>query len=231
MTEIQEEKRDMFYKIGGKDNFNKLLYGITKGIAGFGLNTIFNLKIEGKYNIPMHNKAILTTISENVMRDIFVISQATGRQIHFMLSPKIMRNQMIGPILKTLGMFRSTESKEDKEPIEKVFDYLNNKNDLVAMTPEAKLDYDIQIKAMSAIIKFAAGVNVPIIPLTINIKKGKIFNMLDFNGLVLKIGTPLNIEKKIGRDKYRDQRYELAEGIIKIIDSLRKPKNNGAKHE
>jgi len=223
MTEAQEKESNFFYKIGGKNNFNKILYGVTKGIAGLGLKTVFNLKIEGKNKIPMHNKAILTTISENVLRDIFIISQATGRQIHFMLSPKIMRNQMIGPILKTLGMFRSTESKEDKEPIDKVFNFLNNRNDLVAMTPESKLDYDIQIKAMSAIIKFAAGVNAPIIPLAIRIKEGRIFNMIDFNGLVLKVGNPLIIDKKILRDKNRDQRYELAEGIIKIIDSLRKP--------
>ena len=223
MTETQEKKGDIFHKIGGKDNFNKMFYGITKGIAGLGLNTFFNLKIEGKHNIPMHNKAIITTISDNVLRDIFIISQLTSRQIHFMLSPKLMKNQVAGPILKTLGMFRSTESKEDKEPIEKVFDYLNNKGDLVAMTPESKLEYDIQIKTMSAIIKFAVAANSPIIPLAIYVTKGKLLNMIDINGLVMRVGSPLSVEKRLSRDKFRDQRYELAEGVIKIIDSLKKP--------
>ncbi len=223
MTEAQDKRGDLLNKIGGKDNFNKLIYGLTKGIAGLGLKTFMDLKIEGKENIPMHGKAILTTISDNAVRDMFVISQLTGRQIHFMLDPKLMKHQVAGPILKTLGMFRSTESKEDKVPIEKVFDYLNNKGDLVAMTPEAKLKYDIQIKAMSAIIKFAVAANAPIIPIAIYTKKGKILDMVNVNGLVMRIGSPLNVEKKISRDKYRDQRYELAEGIIKIIDSLKHP--------
>ena len=103
-----------------------------------------------------------------------------------------MKNQMYGPILKSLGMFRSTLDKEDTEPIDKVFHYLNEVGDLVAMTPESKLERDVQIKAMAGIIKFAVA--------------GE---------------APLPIEKRLNREKYRDQRYELAEDIINIIESLK----------
>ena len=91
------------------------------------------------------------------------------------------------------------------------------------MTPPSKLDEETQIKAMASIIKFAIAGNAPIIPVAVITKKTKIFNMIDVDGLVVRVGNPLNIEKKLNRDKYRDQRYDLAEGIIKIIDALKNP--------
>ncbi len=219
--EEEEEKKDMFEKIGGRDNFSKVLYGITKGVAGLFLDAFTNLKIKGKENIPLHDKALLTTISDNIFRDMLAIAQLSGRQIHFMLSPKLIRHQIAGPILKTLGMFRSTESKEDQEPVDQVFEFLNEKNDLVAMTPESKLDDETQLKSMAAIIKFAVAGDAPIIPLKVYTEKIRLFNIFDIDGIVVNVGTPIKVEKKLNRDKYRPQRYELAEGILKIIDSLK----------
>ncbi|MBD3196368.1 MAG: hypothetical protein GF317_15020 [Candidatus Lokiarchaeota archaeon] len=221
MAEAEEKKKDMFDVIGGRENFNKLLYGMTKGVAGLALKTITDLRIEGQENIPMHDKGIITTVSDNVIRDMLAISQLTGRQIHFMLDPKLIRHQIAGPVLKTLGMFRSTENKDDQEPIDKVFKYLNEKGDLVAMTPESKYDYETQRKTVAAIIKFAVAADAPIIPVAVDSKKNKFLGLIDVDSLTVRVGTPLNVEKKLTRDKYRDQRYELAEGILKIIDSLK----------
>lgn len=221
MTEAEEKGSGTFEKIGGRENFNKIIYGLTNGVAGLALKAFTDLKIEGKEKIPLHDKAIITTISDNVLRDMTAIIQLSGRQIHFMLDPKLIRHQIYGPILKTLGMFRSTESKDDQEPIDKVFEYLNQKNDLVAMTPPSKLDEETQVKAMASIIKFAIAGNAPIIPVAVVTRKTKILNIINIEGLVVRVGNPLEIEKKLNRDKYRDQRYELAEGIVKIIDALK----------
>jgi 1-acyl-sn-glycerol-3-phosphate acyltransferase len=165
-------------------------------------------------------KAILTTISKNPMRDMLIISQITGRKIHFMLSPKLMKHQIAGPILKTLGMIRGTENKDDMEPIEKVFEILNVKGNLVAMTPEAKNDRDVQIKSMAGIIKFAVAADAPIIPLAVINEKTKLFNMIDVNGVKVKVGEPIRVSKNLNKDKFRDQRYELAEDIVNIVESL-----------
>ncbi|MEJ2251487.1 MAG: 1-acyl-sn-glycerol-3-phosphate acyltransferase [Candidatus Lokiarchaeota archaeon] len=222
MVETSEEsKKDQFAFIGGKDNLSTLTYGLVSGISGGALKLFTDLKIEGKENIPLMGKAIITTISDNVIRDLVVISQLSGRQIHFMLDPKLIRHQVAGPVLKFLGMFRSTESKDDMEPIEKVFELLNEKGDLVAMTPESKFDYEIQVKSMAAIIKFAIAADAPIIPVAISTRKNKLFDLINVDGLTIRVGNPLEVEKKLNRDKYRDQRYELAEGIIKIINSMK----------
>lgn len=222
-VEISEEKP----KLDTKGLMGDALYGAVKGIGLAALKAFTNLRIEGEDNIPYIGKAILTTISKNVMRDMLIISQITGRKVHFMLHPKIMKHQIAGPLLKTLGMIRGTESKEDTEPIDKIFEILNEKGNLVAMTPEARFDREVQVKSMAAIIKFAVAGEAPIIPIAIFSEKTKLFNMIPAKGLVVKAGTPIKVEKRLTREKYRDQRYELAEDIINIIDSLKaKPEND-----
>ena len=208
-------------KAFNKDVVEEILYAAVKGFGGLGLSAFTDLKIEGKENIPIRGRAILTTISDNAIRDMAIISQVSGRRIHFMVHHKLMSHQLMGPVLKALGMFRSTYDKDDTEPIDMVFKYLNEAGDLVAMTPESKLEPDVQVKAMAGIIKFAVAGDAPIIPLAIYTAKTKILGAFDGQGIRVKVGTPLKVEKRLSRVKYRDERYETAEEILKIIDSLR----------
>jgi len=207
-------------KLNPKVIATDVLYGAVKGLSGLFFKAFMNLRIEGKENIPVRGKAILTTVAKDIIRDMLIISQVSGRKIHFMIDPKMMKHQILGPVLKSLGMIRGTESKDDTEPIEKIFDILNNKGDLVAMTPEGKRDREIQVKSMAAIIKFAIATESPIIPIAISMEKAKILNMFTGDAIKITVGTPLHIEKRLNREKYRDERYELAEDIIKIIEKL-----------
>ena len=130
-----------------------------------------------------------------------------------------MANKAYGPILKQLGMIRGTRDKEDTEPIEKIFEILNDKKNLVGMTPFG--NDEIKIKSMAAIIKFAIVGEAPIIPVAIYYENIKLFNLIPSKGIVVKVGTPIKVEKRLNREKYRDERYELAEDIINIIESLK----------
>ncbi|GAI93676.1 unnamed protein product, partial [marine sediment metagenome] len=148
-TSTEEKETKGKDKLNSKNLMKDILYAAVKGIGGFGLEAFADLKIEGKENVPIIGKAILTTVSENAMRDMAIISQVSGRRIHFMVYHKLMKHQLYGPVLKTLGMFRSTLDKDDTIPIDKVFHYLNETGDLVAMTPESKLTSEVQVKAMA----------------------------------------------------------------------------------
>ena len=222
-TTFSEEEKPRFSK---KQLTGDLLYAAAKGISGLALKTFANLKTEGEENIPLIGKAIITTISKDPIQDMLIITQLTGRKIHFMVNPKLMKHQVAGPIFKTLGMFRSTLNKDDTEPIDKVFEILNEKKNLVGMTVEAKRGREIHIKSMAGIIKFAIAANTPIIPVAVFNESSKLFNMIPVKGLKVRVGTPLKVERKLNRERYRDQRYELAEDIVDIIEALRKPKEN-----
>ncbi|MFX1503903.1 MAG: lysophospholipid acyltransferase family protein, partial [Promethearchaeota archaeon] len=216
-AEINEESDKLNPKIIASD----VLYAAVKGLSGLFFKAFMNLRIEGKEHIPLRGKAILTTVASNIIRDMLIISQVSGRKIHFMLDPKMMKHQIAGPVLKSLGMIRGTESKDDTEPIDKIFEILNEKGDLVGMTPESRHDREVQIKSMAAIIKFAIVGQAPIIPIAIYTEKTKILNMFTGDGIIVKVGSPLKVEKRLNREKYRAERYELAEDIINIIDSLK----------
>ncbi|MGQ4873373.1 MAG: lysophospholipid acyltransferase family protein [Promethearchaeia archaeon] len=215
---FEEEERP---KLDKKALQSDILYYLTKGVGGAFLKAFTKLQIEGEENIPLIGKAILTTISKNPIRDMLIISQITGRKVHFMINHKLMKQKVIGPALKSIGMFRSTMNKDDTEPIDKVFEILNEKGNLVAMTPEAKYDREIQIKSIAGIIKFAIAAKAPIIPLAVVEVSNKLFNLIPSLGFVVKVGTPLKIERKLNRDKYRNERYRLAEEILGIIENLR----------
>lgn len=221
MSEIESpEVKPEGDKLNPKVIATDILYGAVKGFSGLFFKAFMDLKIEGQENIPIRGKAILTTVAKNIIRDMLIISQVTGRKIHFMLDPKLMKHQIAGPVLKSLGMIRGTESKEDTEPIDKVFEILNEKGDLVGMTPESRHDREVQIKSMAAIIKFAVAASAPIIPIAITTGKTKILNMFTGDGIKVKVGAPLKVEKRLTREKYRAERYELAEDIINIIEKL-----------
>jgi 1-acyl-sn-glycerol-3-phosphate acyltransferase len=207
-------------KLNPKVIATDVLYGAVKGLSGLFFKAFMNLRIEGKDNIPVRGKAIVTTIAYDMIRDMLILSQVTGRKIHFMITPKMMKHQILGPVLKSLGMIKGTESKEDTEPIEKLFEILNQKGDLVGMTPEGKRDREMQVKQMAAIIKFAITTDSPIIPIAITMDKGKILNMFTGSTIKITVGSPLRVEKRLNRDKYRSERYEFAEDIIKIIEKL-----------
>jgi 1-acyl-sn-glycerol-3-phosphate acyltransferase len=207
-------------KLNPKVIATDVLYGAVKGLSGLFFKAFMNLRIEGKENIPVRGKAILTTVAKDIIRDMLIISQVSGRKIHFMIDPKMMKHQILGPVLKSLGMIRGTESKDDTEPIEKIFEILNKKGDLVAMTPEGKRDREVQVKSMAAIIKFAIATDAPIIPIAISMEKAKILNMFTGDSIKITVGTPLHIEKRLNREKHRSERYELAEDIIRIIEKL-----------
>ena len=207
-------------KLNPKVIATDVLYGAVKWLSGLFFKAFMNLRIEGKENIPVRGKAILTTVAKDIIRDMLIISQVSGRKIHFMIDPKMMKHQILGPVLKSLGMIRGTESKDDTEPIEKIFEILNKKGDLVAMTPEGKRDREVQVKSMAAIIKFAIATDAPIIPIAISMEKAKILNMFTGDAIKITVGTPLLIEKRLNREKHRSERYELAEDIIRIIEKL-----------
>ncbi len=218
----EEESVEEKPKLDKNALISDVLYGAVKGLGLAALTSFANLRVEGRENIPYRGKALLTTTSKDgntVLLDMLILTQVSSRKIHFMVHPKIMGNKLYGPILKQLGMIRGTRDKEDTEPIEKIFEILNEKGNLVGMTPFG--NDEVKIKSMAAIIKFAIAGQAPIIPVAIYYENIKLFNLIPSKGIVVKVGTSIKVEKRLNREKFRDERYELAEDIINIIDSLK----------
>ena len=59
---VEEKETKGKYKLISKDLMEDVLYGAVKGIGALGLWSFADLKIEGKENVPLMGKAILTTM-------------------------------------------------------------------------------------------------------------------------------------------------------------------------
>ena len=199
------------------EKVDEMFYSSVKVLAGLGINNILNFKVEGKENIPIVGKAILVTIADNIIADMAVIMHLAERPVHFMLSPKLFETPILSSVLDGLGMYRSTRDKEDMEPVEKTLHYLNEESALVAMTPEAKLEPEIQVKTLASIIKFAIAGSAPIIPIAIKGTKSLGWK----KPLSVKVGSPIAIPPDLNREKKRDERYAKAKEIVDLINSMK----------
>ncbi|GAB4326763.1 MAG: hypothetical protein Kow0069_33440 [Promethearchaeota archaeon] len=206
----------------GKNPVGELLYGAVKALGGTALKFVNKLRVEGEENVPAMGKAILFTVSENPLRDMVAIAQVTGRKVQFMVNPKLMKTPVVGPLLKTLGMFRSTTSKDDTEPVQMVFKILNEDGNLVAMTPEARLGREVVIKSVAAILKFAVATGAPVVPLAISTEHEPLLGgLLSVPRYRIVIGEPVQVPKKFNRDKFREERYQRAEELVDLVEGLR----------
>lgn len=209
--------RHAIKKLPMLEKADEMFYSGVKVIAGLGIQNILEYKVDGKDNIPIVGKAILVTIADNVIADMAVVMHLSERPVHFMMSPKIFETPVLSSVLDGLGMYRSTKDKDDMEPVEKTMHYLNEEAALVAMTPEAKLEPEMQVKTLASIIKFAIAGNAPIIPIAIKGTKSLGWK----KPLSVKVGAPIPIPADLNREKKRDERYAKAKEIVDLINSMK----------
>lgn len=199
------------------DKIDDIFYNGVKVAAGLGFQYITKFQVDGRDNIPIIGKAILVTIADNAVLDMSVIMQLSGRAVHFMMSPKLFKTPGVRTVLDSLGMYRSTTDKDDMEPVERTLRYLNEEGALVAMTPEAKLDQEVQVKTVASILKFAIAANAPIIPIAIYGTRSPGWK----KPLRVKVATPMPISAQLQRERKRDERYAKAKEIVDLIHQMK----------
>jgi 1-acyl-sn-glycerol-3-phosphate acyltransferase len=209
--------RHSIKKLPMLEKADEMFYSGVKVVAGLGIQNILDYKVEGKDNIPIVGKAILVTIADNVIFDMAAVMHLSERPVHFMLSAKMFKTPVLGSVLDGLGMYRSTIDKDDMEPVQKTMHYLNEEAALVAMTPEEKLEPEVQVKTLASIIKFAIAGGAPIIPVAIHGTKSLGWK----KPLLIKVGTPIPIPAELNREKKRDERYAKAKEIVDLIHSMK----------
>src|SRR5271157_936260 len=199
------------------EKIDDMFYNSVKVAAGLGIQNILKFTVDGKENIPVVGKAILLTIADNPIADMAVIIQLSGRQIHFMMSPKLFKTPGLHTVLDSLGMYRSTKDKDDQEPVERTMHYLNVEGALVAMTPEEKLEPDVQVKTVASILKFAIAAKAPIVPIALHGTKSLGWK----KSLKVKCPAPIEIPSQLQREKKRDERYAKAKEIVDLIHEMK----------
>jgi 1-acyl-sn-glycerol-3-phosphate acyltransferase len=170
--------------------------------------TFVPMKIDGQENVPEFKPAIICSIVEQPM-ELFLATSLTPRKVHFMVPVKMFKTPGLKPLLDAIGAFRSTESQDDMEPIQKTIEFLNKDKDLVAMIPLDSGEREKLDKSISGVLKFAAGIPCPVIIYAATpLKSFKLGKSIHF-----KVAPPITVKANIKRE----ERHELA---IKIVDQI-----------
>jgi 1-acyl-sn-glycerol-3-phosphate acyltransferase len=170
--------------------------------------TFVPMKIDGQENVPEFKPAIICSIVEQPM-ELFLATSLTPRKVHFMVPVKMFKTPGLKPLLDAIGAFRSTESQDDMEPIQKTIEFLNQDKDLVAMIPLDSGEREKLDKSISGVLKFAAGIPCPVIIYAATpLKSFKLGKSIHF-----KVAEPITVKANIKRE----ERHTLA---IQIVDKI-----------
>jgi 1-acyl-sn-glycerol-3-phosphate acyltransferase len=175
-------------------------------------STFVPMKIDGIENIPEFKPAILCSIVEQPI-ELFLASGLTPRKVHFMVPAKMFSTPGLEPLLEAIGAYRSTESQDDMEPVQRTIQFLNTDKDLVAMIPLDTGDPERVLKSVAGVLKFAAGIPCPIVPFATTSLKG--FKLGGSIGI--KVGLPIEVPSNIKKDA----RYEMAQQLVDQIAAMK----------
>ena len=166
-------------------------YKTAKFLFGWLLRLIFNLKSVGVRGLPGDGAYILC--SNHISNaDPVLIAVVHKRPVRYMGKAELFNIPMLKSLLRLLGAFPVKRGESDQEAIRKSFSILEN-GDVMGMFPEGTRSKDgemLKLKSGAAMIAYK--MKVPVLPIAIYTKKGRV---RPFKRTAIKFGELMTIEE------------------------------------
>lgn len=186
-----------------------VLYAIPRYIVAFVMHVIFNVKYEGKENIP-HAGGMVVASNHRTWFDPILIAMKIVTPGAYMAKEELFKNKLLSLILKIVQAFPVSRGSADRAPLDKAVDYVNRGFNLV-LFPEGTRSKDGTLGKPKSGVAYVASISgAPVCPVAI------LFNgKLHFRSkITVRFGTPISndeikIEKMSAREmhKVRDRIY------------------------
>ena len=164
-----------------------MLYTIEKFVVRVVMSIAFNLKFEGRENIPKDTTVIFASNHRSNADPPFIGCALRGKHA-FMAKEELFRNKFFGALIRSAGAFPVARGKGDTAVIDTAVEALNNNKSLMIF-PEGTRSKDGKVhKGHSGAGLISARSGKPIVPV------GIVFgDKLRFRTRVtVKYGTPIN---------------------------------------
>ena len=164
-----------------------MLYAIEKFVVRVVMSIAFNLKFEGRENIPKDTTVIFASNHRSNADPPFIGCALRGKHA-FMAKEELFRNKFFGALIRSAGAFPVARGKGDTAVIDTAVDALNNNKSLMIF-PEGTRSKDGKVhKGHSGAGLISARSGKPIVPV------GIVFgDKLKFRTKVtVKYGIPIN---------------------------------------
>lgn len=162
------------------------MYYVVVAIVRVAMHLWFNLKIEGRENIPK-GRAFVYASNHRSNADPVLVTLAGRGRFSFMAKSELFRNKLFAWLIRSLGAFPVERGTGDTAAIEKAIDNVKNGTNLLIF-PEGTRSKDGRVgKGKTGVALIAARSHADVVPVGISFT-GK----LHFRSkIVVRIGKPI----------------------------------------
>ncbi|NLS44365.1 MAG: 1-acyl-sn-glycerol-3-phosphate acyltransferase [Firmicutes bacterium] len=143
-----------------------MFYVVARAILRLVLGIAFNIKVEGKENVPPEGGVILAA-NHSSMLDPLLVGCAISRPIRFMAKRELFENPFLALIVPNLGAFPVKRGKNDKGAFHQALNIVKG-DQVLGMFPEGTRSSDGRLqKAYSGVAVLAEKTGACVVPVGI----------------------------------------------------------------
>ena len=198
-----------------------MFYTVIKAIANPIIHLLFNLKFEGRENIPEDGALVVCSNHRSFIDPAFIALGFKKRQFCFMAKKEIFSFKPLGFIFKRLGAFPVDRGAGDVVAIKTAEEYLKNGRPLMIFPEGTRSKDGNPLRPKSGAVYIASDTGADILPVAICFEGKKLFL---FKKVTVCFGKPIpHREIKMPEDnKIKESRKVSAlvmDRIIKMLNS------------
>ncbi|MDF2839346.1 MAG: 1-acyl-sn-glycerol-3-phosphate acyltransferase [Clostridia bacterium] len=184
-----------------------MLYRIVRGILKPIFFLFYNVKVEGKHNLPAGGPLLICANHTNAI-DPIILAISLPYKMHSMAKVELFKNKFFGAFLRNIGVFPVKRGEADMKSIKTCLKLLKE-NKIMGMFPEGTRNKTGELKAEPGVAMIAIRSNSPVLPIAI------ISNYKFFSRTIVRIGKPMML------DKYYDEKLQSEDYLNISMDIMR----------
>lgn len=196
-----------------------MFYTVIRAIATPIIHVLFNVKFEGKENIPEDGPLVVCSNHRSFIDPAFIAIGINKRKFCFMSKKELFSFKPLGFIFKKLGAFPVDRGAGDMEAIKNAEEYLKNGRPLMIFPEGTRSKDGNPLRPKSGAVYIASDTGADILPVAICFEGKKLFL---FKKVTVCFGKPIpNREIKMPEEnKVKESRRASALVMDTIIEML-----------
>lgn len=191
-----------------------MLYRICRGILKPIFYIFYNIKVEGKENLPANGPLIICANHTSAI-DPIILAVSLPYTMNSMAKAELFKSKLLGYFLSKIGVFPVKRGEADIKSIKTSLKLLKE-NKIMGMFPEGTRNKTGEVKAEPGIAMIAVRAEAPVLPIAI------ISNYKLFNKTTVKIGKPMQLDQYYDQKLQSEDYQNISLEIMKYINQISK---------
>jgi 1-acyl-sn-glycerol-3-phosphate acyltransferase len=191
-----------------------MLYKIARGLLKPIFYLYYNIKVEGRENLPSEGPLIICANHYSTI-DPVILAVTLPYTINSMAKAELFQNKLLALFFKNIKVFPVKRGEADIKSIKTSLKILKE-NKVMGMFPEGTRNKTGELKAEPGIAMIAIKGRAPILPIAI------VSNYKLFNKTIVKIGKPVLLDKYYEQKLQSEDYHNISMDIMKYINQLSK---------